>query len=34
MADGAVHIDTTDLALDEVVDLIVRLATATADVSP
>jgi cytidylate kinase len=34
MADGAVHIDTTDLALDEVVDLIVRLATATADVAP
>jgi len=31
MADGAVHIDTTDLALDEVVDLIVGLATAPAE---
>ena len=34
MADGAVHIDTTDLALDEVVDLVVGLATAPADVAP
>jgi cytidylate kinase len=31
MADGAVHIDTTDLSLDEVVDLIVGLATAPAE---
>jgi cytidylate kinase len=31
MADGAVHIDTTDLTLDEVVGLIVDLATAPAD---
>ena len=34
MADGAVHIDTTDLTLDEVVDLVVGLATAPADVAP
>ncbi|KAA1424098.1 (d)CMP kinase [Nocardioides antri] len=34
MADGAVHIDTTDLSLAEVVDLVVGLATAPADVSP
>ncbi len=34
MADGAVHIDTTDLTLDEVADLVVGLATAPADVSP
>jgi len=34
MADGAVHIDTTELTLDEVVDLVVGLATAPADVSP
>ncbi len=34
MADGAVRIDTTDLALDEVVDLVVGLATAPADVAP
>ncbi|WP_246160695.1 (d)CMP kinase [Nocardioides humilatus] len=34
MADGAVHIDSTDLTLDEVVDLVVGLATAPADVSP
>jgi CMP/dCMP kinase len=31
MADGAVHIDTTDLTLDEVVDLVVGLATAPAE---
>jgi CMP/dCMP kinase len=30
MADGAVHIDTTDLTLDAVVDLVVGLATAPA----
>lgn len=34
MADGAVHIDTTDLTLDEVVELVVGLATAPADVAP
>jgi CMP/dCMP kinase len=34
MPDGAVHIDTTDLTLDEVVDLVVGLATAPADVAP
>jgi len=34
MPDGAVHIDTTDLTLDEVVDRVVGLATALADVSP
>jgi cytidylate kinase len=34
MADGAVHIDTTDLSLDEVVDMVVGLATAPADVAP
>lgn len=34
MADGAVRIDTTDLTLDEVVDLVVGLATAPADLSP
>lgn len=34
MADGAVRIDTTELTLDEVVDMIVGLATATADVAP
>lgn len=33
MADGAVHIDTTELTLDEVVDLLVGLATAPADVA-
>jgi cytidylate kinase len=31
MADGAVRIDTTDLTLDEVVDLVVGLATAPAE---
>ena len=31
MADGAVHIDTTDLTLGEVVDLVVGLATAPAE---
>ncbi len=31
MADGAVHIDTTDLTLDEVVDLVVGLATTPAE---
>jgi cytidylate kinase len=31
MPDGAVHIDTTDLTLDEVVDLVVGLATAPAE---
>jgi cytidylate kinase len=31
MADGAVHIDTTDLSLDEVVDLVVGLATTPAE---
>jgi len=30
-ADGAVHIDTTDLTLDEVVDLLVGLATTPAE---
>ena len=34
MADGAVHIDTTDLTLAEVVDLVVGLATAPADATP
>ncbi len=34
MADGAVQIDTTDLTLDEVVDLVVGLATTPADVAP
>jgi cytidylate kinase len=34
MPDGAVHIDTTELTLDEVVDMVVGLATAPADVSP
>ncbi|RHW23304.1 (d)CMP kinase [Nocardioides immobilis] len=34
MPDGAVHIDTTDLTLDQVVDRVVSLATAPADVSP
>ncbi len=34
VADGAVHIDTTELSLDEVVDLVVGLATAPADVAP
>ena len=34
MPDGAIHIDTTDLSLDEVVDLVVGLATAPADVAP
>lgn len=32
MPDGAIHVDTTDLTLDEVVDLVVRLASAPADV--
>jgi cytidylate kinase len=32
MADGAVHVDTTELTLDEVVDLLVGLASA--DVAP
>ncbi|MEZ0581279.1 (d)CMP kinase [Nocardioides sp. MH1] len=31
MPDGAVHVDSTDLTLDEVVDLVVGLATAPAD---
>jgi cytidylate kinase len=31
MADGAVHIDTTDLTLEEVVDLVVGLATTPAE---
>ena len=31
MADGAIHIDSTDLTLDEVVDLVVGLATAPAE---
>jgi CMP/dCMP kinase len=31
MADGAVHIDTTDLTLDEVVDMVVGLATTPAE---
>jgi len=34
MADGAVHIDTTELSLDDVVDLVVGLATAPADAAP
>lgn len=34
MADGAIHIDTTELTLDEVVDLVVGLVTAPADVAP
>lgn len=34
MADGAVHIDSTDLTLDQVVDLVVGLATAPAEASP
>ncbi len=33
MPNGAVHIDTTDLTLDQVVDRVVSLATAPADVS-
>jgi cytidylate kinase len=34
VADGAVHIDTTELSLDDVVDLVVGLATAPADAAP
>lgn len=34
MPDGAIHIDTTELTLDEVVDLVVGLVTAPADVAP
>ncbi|UMG92576.1 (d)CMP kinase [Nocardioides sp. TF02-7] len=33
-ADGAVQVDSTDLTLDEVVDLVVGLATAPADAAP
>jgi cytidylate kinase len=34
MADGAVHIDTTDLSLAEVVDMVVGLATTPVDAAP
>ncbi|WP_246382951.1 (d)CMP kinase [Nocardioides stalactiti] len=34
MPDGAVHVDSTHLSLDEVVDVVVGLATAPADVAP